>query len=103
VVLPIAGVDRLAQLAATPIWIDGLVSELEFWNKPDRPVNEVLELLAAMHRWPNHGHAFSVGAYLGSPNAEEAARSAAAVDFVFLDYSISLARARFVATPSRSV
>jgi len=88
VVLPIAGVDRLAALADSTLWIDGLVSELEFWNKPERPLGDLLALLAAMRGWNNHGHPFEVGAYLGSPSANEAARLAKAVDFVFLDYSI---------------
>ncbi len=89
VVVPIAGTDRLFALANGRLWVDGFVSELEYWNKPDRPLDDLLALVTAMRGWNNHGHPFEVGVYLGSPTAEEAGRIAKAVDFVFLDYSVS--------------
>lgn len=100
VIVPIAGAERLAELdrliAEHPvIWIDGLVSEYEFWNRADRAValDELLGLLQAMRargaRWPQPIAPLRVGAYLGYPTAAEATRLAAALDFVFLDYTVA--------------
>ncbi len=99
VLLPIAGASRLDALAplvaafpaARP---DGLVSELEFWNRPARAaaLAELLDLLAAMRAcavaWRGAGPPIVVGAYLGYPTRAEAARIAAVVDLVLLDYSV---------------
>jgi len=87
IIVPIAGVDRLTALAGARV--DGFISEFEYWNQPTRPLDDLLKLLAAMRSFDNHGYPFSVGAYLGSPTQDEAARIAAAVDFVFIDASVT--------------
>jgi len=99
VVAPVAGADRLDGLVRlradhASAALDGLITEHEFWNRPDRAaaLDELLALLAAMRRvapalGPG-GRGIPIGAYLGYPTAAEAAELAAAVDFVFLDYSV---------------
>jgi hypothetical protein len=103
IVVPIAGRDRLLQLAKLvdehdEVWLDGLVTEFEFWNQPDgdaraAALNEMLALLKEMHvlaaRWARPDLDVKVGAYLGYPTAEEAARLAPLLDVVHLDYSVS--------------
>jgi len=99
VVVPIAGADRLTALdellAEHPrTWIDGLITELEFWNRPDRidAFGELIALIAGLRIrsavWARPGHTVSIGAYLGYPTASEAATLATVIDFVFLDYSV---------------
>jgi hypothetical protein len=76
------------------VWFDGLVTEHEYWNRVDRAaaLDELLALLATMRAqaaaWTVDGRSPAIGAYLGYPTAAEARRLAAAVDFVFLDYSV---------------
>lgn len=93
VIAPVAGRDRLEALLAfaaehPAARFDAMVTELEYWNANDGDVpaalDGLLELLAAMRGRA----AVPVGAYLGYPTAAEAARIAAAVDFVFLDYPV---------------
>ena len=97
--VPVAGHDRLraldAMLAEHPTTVlDGMVTENEFWNRADRVIafEEMIALVADMRiqaaLWSRHGHAIPVGAYVGYPTAVEASRLAAAVDFVFLDYTV---------------
>ncbi|MBL9016002.1 MAG: hypothetical protein JNL83_17575 [Myxococcales bacterium] len=99
VIAPIAGHDRLRavdqMLAENPrTWLDGLVTELEFWNRPDRAIafEELVALIADMRiqaaLWLHGGKAMPVGAYLGYPTQTEAVRVAAAIDFAYLDYSV---------------
>jgi len=100
VVAPIAALERLddltelhAQFAVATF--DGLISEHEFWNHPDRAaaLDELLALVAAMRHTAAQigrgGRTVPVGVYLGYPTRAEAARLAPAVDFVFLDYSVT--------------
>jgi hypothetical protein len=87
VIVPIAGADRLTALAGTRV--DGFISEFEYWNQPNRPLDDLMTLLAQMRAFDNHGYPFTVGAYLGSPTEAEATRLATAVDFVFVDASVS--------------
>jgi len=100
VIVPVAGHDRLraldAMLAEHPhTWIDGMVTEVEFWNRPDRTIafKELIALLADMRiqaaLWQHGGRAMPVGVYLGYPTQVEAARLAAAIDFAYLDYSVT--------------
>jgi len=97
--LPIAGEDRLVALDQLlrehpVVWIDGLVTEDEYWNRGDRAagLDQLLALLASMRShaagWNHPGPATRIGAYLGYPTAAEAARLAPALDFVYLDYSV---------------
>lgn len=99
VIAPIAGHDRLRaidqMLAEHPAtWLDGLVTEVEFWNRADRSIafEETMALVADMRiqaaLWRHGGRAMPVGAYLGYPDQAEAARIGASVDFAFLDYSV---------------
>ena len=99
VIAPVAGEDRLRaidqMLAEHPAtYLDGMVSEVEFWNRADRSIalEELLGLIADMRSaattWRHDGRALPVGAYLGYPTQAEAVRIAAAVDFAFLDYSV---------------
>lgn len=99
VILPIAGHDRLRAVDQMmeehpATWLDGLVTELEFWNRTDRSIafEEMISLVADMRiqaaLWHHGGRTMPVGAYLGYPDQAEAARIGAAVDFVFLDYSV---------------
>lgn len=100
VIAPIAGRDRLDALAVLTrehpaTWFDGMVTELEFWNRIDRPLalDGMLDLLAAMRSRAGQaeraGHRARVGAYLGYPTLDEARRLAPVVDFVYLDYSVT--------------
>ena len=100
VIAPIAGRDRLDALAVLTrehpaTWLDGMVTELEFWNRTDRPaaLGEMLDLLVAMRaqagRAGRGGHPARVGAYLGYPTVNEARRLASVVDFVYLDYGVT--------------
>lgn len=100
VIAPIAGRDRLDALAVLTrehpaSWLDGMVTELEFWNRADRQaaLAEALDLLAAMRARAaptgRAGHPARVGAYLGYPTGDDARQLATAVDFVFLDYSVT--------------
>jgi hypothetical protein len=99
VVAPVAGADRVRALALLveehpAVWFDGLVTEHEYWNRVERAaaLDELLALLATMRAqaaaWAVAGRSPAIGAYLGYPTAAEARRLAAAVDFVFLDYSV---------------
>lgn len=99
VVVPIAGSSRLHGLRALidqhpTLWLDGLVTEYEYWNRADRApaFDELMALVAAMRAhaavWQRGGHPVSIGAYLGYPTAREAARIAAVVDAVYLDYTV---------------
>ncbi len=99
VILPIAGADRLTALdglvAEYPeIWFDGLITEHEFWNRPDRAAafSELIALIAGLRIrskvWTTQGRTISIGVYLGYPTAAEASTLAGVVDFVFLDYSV---------------
>lgn len=99
VIIPIAARGRLADLGTMlaehpATWIDGMVTELEFWNRPDRAVafDELLALLAEMRSFAQeHKHgarAMPVGVYLGYPHEAESARLAAAIDFAYVDYSV---------------
>ena len=87
VIVPIAGADRLVALAGERV--DGFISELEYWNQPARPLDDLLALVASMRAFDNHGRPFVVGVYVGSPTQAEAARIASVVDFVFVDASVS--------------
>ncbi|HEX2687756.1 MAG TPA: hypothetical protein VHN14_14115 [Kofleriaceae bacterium] len=100
VIAPIAGHDRLAALAVLThehpaTWLDGMVTEYEFWNRTDRraALDDLLDLLVAMRSQARHaarrGHPSRVGAYLGYPTVAEARRLAAVVDFVYLNYSVT--------------
>ncbi len=98
VTVPIAGTDRIdavAKLVAEQsIHLDGLVTELEFWNRDDRTVAfaEMLALLDAMRAhtvdWGSPRKPLVISAYLGYPSAAEAAQLAARVDRVLLNYSV---------------
>jgi len=99
VIVPVAGTDRLRDLASLfaehpATWIDGMVTELEFWNRDDRTIafEEMLALVGAMRtaakKWPHAGRAMPIGAYLGYPDQMEAARLAMAIDFAYVDYSV---------------
>ncbi len=99
VIVPIAGRDRVASLsrmiAEEPgVGFDGMVTELEYWNRPDREraLAELIALLADMRdaatEWGRAPDRVPVGAYLGYPTPEEARKIAGHVDFVFLDYAI---------------
>jgi len=100
VIAPIAGRDRIDALDVLTsehpaTWFDGMVTELEFWNRTDRraALDEMLDLLAAMRARAEQagraGHPARVGAYLGYPTIDEARRLAPVVDFVYLDYSVT--------------
>lgn len=100
VIAPIAGRDRMDALAVLTrehpaTWFDGMVTEFEFWNRIDRraALEEMLDLLVAMRARAAHaaraGHPVRVGAYLGYPTVDEARRLASAVDFVYLNYSVT--------------
>ncbi len=100
VITPIAGADRLRTLAtfvaaypgARP---DGMITELEFWNRDDRVAafDELLALVAEMRAvaatWSPRDAPIIVGAYLGYPTEAEAERLVEELDFVFLDYSVT--------------
>ena len=100
VIAPVGGRDRIDALAVLirehpATWLDGMVTELEFWNRANRPTAfaDMLDLLGAMRALAGHagraGHPARVGAYLGYPTADEARQLAPAVDFVYLDYSVT--------------
>ncbi len=100
VIVPIAGHDRLraldTMLAEHPTtWIDGMITEVEFWNRADRVIGfeEMMALVADMRiqaaLWRHGGRVMPVGAYLGYPTQAEAARLATAIDFAYLDYSVT--------------
>jgi len=100
VIVPIAAAQRVKALdllfAEHPdTWIDGMVTELEYWNRPDRAaaLEEHMLLLATMRTtaatWGHDGDTMPIGAYLGYPTEAEAARLAAAIDFAFVDYSVN--------------
>ena len=99
VTVPIAGEDRLRALDVlvaehAALRIDGLVTELEYWNQTDRAgaFAALLELLGEMRRraaaWQRAGDVVACGVYLGYPTAAEAERLAHAIDFAFLNYSV---------------
>lgn len=98
VTAPIAGRDRIdaiAKLVAEQaVHLDGLVTELEFWNRDDRTVAfaEMLALLDAMRAhttdWAAPRKPLTISAYLGYPSAGEAAQLAGRVDRVLLNYSV---------------
>jgi hypothetical protein len=102
VIIPIAGHDRLRSfdilLAEHPhTWVDGMVSELEYWNRPDAEraaaFDELTSLVSDMRlqavRWQHGpGGDLPVGVYLGSPTLPEAVELASSIDFAFLDYSV---------------
>jgi hypothetical protein len=99
VMAPVASAKRVAELQILTsehgaTWFDGLVTELEFWNRKDdraAAFAELLALVASMRAsepaW-THGHAGTIGVYLGRPTADEAHQLARVIDFVFLDYSV---------------
>ena len=99
VIAPVAAPSRLDALGALVAehpgtWFDGVVTEAEFWNRADRAAAfaEFLGLIAAMRGQAlalAPGRELRVGAYLGYPTAVEAEQLAAALDFVFLDYSVA--------------
>ena len=99
VIVPVAGHDRLRALATMlaehpRTWIDGMVTEVEFWNRPDRTIafEELIALVADMRisaaLWQHGGRALPIGVYLGYPDATESVRLAAAIDFAYVDYSV---------------
>ena len=99
VIVPIAGHDRLRALATMlsehpATWIDGMITEVEFWNRPDRAIafEELIALVADMRisatLWQHGGKAMPIGVYLGYPDQSESARLAAAIDFAYVDYSV---------------
>jgi len=102
VIVPVAGIDRVGALAQVVAehpgtWIDGAVTEFEYWNQTDRAgaLAELLRLLDALAaRGPElaPGRGLRIGAYLGYPTAAEAAELAARLDFVHLDYSVASPR-----------
>lgn len=102
VIVPVAGIDRVTALrqviAENPTtWLDGAVTEFEYWNRPDREVaraefRALLEAIAAAGPALAPGRALRVGAYLGYPTADEAAELAPYLDFVHLDYSVASPR-----------
>lgn len=99
VVVPVAGTDRVAALvalvdASPGVWLDGVVTELEYWNQAARAdglvaLEATLDALRAAGPRLAPGHDLRVGAYLGYPTAAEAAELATRLDFVFLDYSVA--------------
>lgn len=99
VVVPVAGADRVVALTTMigehpGVYLDGAVTELEYWNRADRApaLAELLALIDTLRaRAPAlaPGHELQVGAYLGYPTAAEAATLAARLDRVFLDYSVA--------------
>lgn len=102
VIVPVAGLDRVGALAQViaehpGTWLDGAVTEVEYWNQPDRAgalaeLLALLDALAAQGAALAPGHALRIGAYLGYPTAAEAAELAARLDFVHLDYSVASPR-----------
>lgn len=102
VIAPVAGRDRVAALAQVVAehpgtWIDGAVTEIEYWNQPDRAaalveLEGVLDALAAARPMLAPGRDVRIGAYLGYPTAAEAAELATRLDFVHLDYSVASPR-----------
>lgn len=99
VIVPIAGHDRLRGLASMlaehpDTWIDGMVTEVEFWNRADRAIafEELIALVADMRisatLWQHGGRAMPIGVYLGYPDQAESTRLAAAIDFAYVDYSV---------------
>jgi len=110
---PIAAASRVDEVLAydrrhPEARFDLLVTELEYWNRCDRPATEAAsvvrdcfapmdELLAAMRAAAAaeaaRGAPVRVGAYLGYPTAAEARRIAARADHVLLNYAVT--------TPSR--
>ncbi len=102
VIVPVAGRDRIAALARVVAehpgtWIDGVVTELEYWNQPDRATGltalvELLDALIAAGPALAPGRTLRIGAYLGYPTAPEAAELATRLDFVHLDYSVASPR-----------
>ncbi|MGE0402729.1 MAG: hypothetical protein AB7T06_38855 [Kofleriaceae bacterium] len=98
IVLPIAATSRLVALDGLfrehpASYVDGVITELEFWNAEDREaafagmLALVSEMRARRSTWGNR--ALRVGAYLGYPTDREAARLASELDFVFLNYSVT--------------
>jgi hypothetical protein len=106
VIVPIGGAARIGPLtqviAEHPgTWIDGAVTEDEYWNRADRAaaLTELLDLLDALGvAGPAlaPGRGLRIGAYLGYPTAAEAAELAARLDFVYLDYSVATPRDAWV-------
>lgn len=98
VTAPIAGTDRIEAIAKLvaeqSVHLDGLITELEFWNRDDRAVAfaEMLALLDAMRAhttdWAAPRKPLIITAYLGYPSADEAAQLAGRVDRVLLNYSV---------------
>ncbi|MEO7092433.1 MAG: hypothetical protein ABI175_04225 [Polyangiales bacterium] len=99
VIVPVAGHDRLRALATLfaehpATWIDGMVTEVEFWNRSDRAIafEELIALVADMRIsatvWQHGGKKMPIGVYLGYPDQAESARLAAAIDFAYADYSV---------------
>ncbi len=98
VIVPIAHPSRLVSFDALfreqpAAFVDGVITELEFWNADDRAaafatmLSLVGEMRARATKWSNR--ALQVGAYLGYPTEIEAARLTPMLDFVFLNYSVS--------------
>jgi hypothetical protein len=100
VIAPIGGRDRIDALVVLirehpEAWLDGMVTELEFWNRADRSaaLDEMLDLIVAMRAQAGAagraGHPARIGAYLGYPTVDVARRLASVIDFVYLDYSVT--------------
>jgi hypothetical protein len=95
IVAPVSSTERVLALEGLGTRLDGMVTELEFWNRDDRAAafEEERQLLGQMRAagatWTTPDHVVEVGAYLGYPTADEAQVLADAVDFVFLNYSVS--------------
>lgn len=98
VIAPIAHASRLVALDVMVrehpgSYLDGLITELEYWRAEDRPAAfaSMLSLIGEMRAraitWSNP--ALKIGAYLGYPTAIEAERMARSLDFVFLNYSVT--------------
>lgn len=91
VIAPIAGSTRLRELRLLlhehpNVELDGLVTELEYWNRSDREA--AFEELLALVREMRAMRVPRIGVYLGYPTAAETARLAPRIDFVFLNYSV---------------
>jgi hypothetical protein len=99
-IAPIGGIDRLPVIAAfearhPAVVFDAIVTEHEFWNAEGRAAafDDFRALVTAMRKMRSEaalqGRRLRVGAYLGYPSEDEAAWITSAVDFVYLDYSVS--------------
>lgn len=76
-------------------WFDALVTEREYWHEPGERAAAFAAFAAVLARMRAfadveraRGRRVEVGAYLGYPTRDEVAAIAAAVDFVWLNYSV---------------